>query len=85
MAHILPLKVQLLARRLSGRGERGGHGGRGAKISGRGGGGSNRGGGRGKKSPATQAAEKVKLAAFLLNKHGAGGSKLGSNVHNLLT
>ena len=61
-----------------GAGGRGGRDRRGA-ISGRGGGG-NRGGGRGKESPATKAAKKAALAAFLLNKYryGTGGSKLAA-------
>ena len=42
----------------------------------RGGRGGNRGGGRGKKNAASKksAAEQAKLAAFLLNKYGPGGS-----------
>ena len=75
MARIWRPKVRLLARRLSGRG---GRGGRGAIFSGRGCGGGNRGGGWSQKSSATQAAEKAKLAAFLLNKYGAGGSRLAA-------
>ena len=49
---------------------------------GRGRGGGNRGGGRGKKSAASKAADKAagqaKLAAFLLNKYGAGASRLAA-------
>ena len=51
-------------------------------FSGRGRGGGNRGGGRGKKSAASKAADKAagqaKLAAFLLNKYGAGASRLAA-------
>ena len=75
MARILRPKVRsLLAHRLSGRG------GCGAIFSGRGRGGGNRGGGRGKKNAASKksAADQAKLAAFLLNKYGPGGSRLAA-------
>ena len=49
-----------------------GTGGRGARGGGR------SGPGRGRKSEATRAAEKAKLAAFLAAKYGSGGSKLAA-------
>ena len=51
-----------------------------AILNGRGRGGGNRGGGRGKKNAASKksAADQAKLAAFLLNKYGAGGSRLAA-------
>ena len=57
-----------------------GRGGRGAIFSGRGRGGGNRGGGRSKKNAASKkgAADQAKLAAFLLNKYGAGASRLAA-------
>ena len=60
-----------MACRLSGRGGRGGRYGRG---------GGNRGGGRGRKNAASKksAADQAKLAAFLLNKYGPGGSRLAA-------
>ena len=50
------------------------------RVSGRGRGGGNRGGGRGKKNAASKksAADQAKLAAFLLNKYGPGGSRLAA-------
>ena len=54
-------------------------GGRGA-TRGRGGGGGNRGGGRGRKSEATQAAQRAEKAAFMLNKYGAEGSRLAAQA-----